>query len=299
MRFAVVVNDLETLRPEMTTSAIVRKLRARDHQVQVVPIDALSLDGDEVLMGDEPISRFDVTVLRTSPGRDPRPWAAPFALQLLAHGARRGAVVTNDPDVLRRCASKLFVHELDPSIQPRGLVTRSVDQALAFLERIGGVGVVKPLDGTGGRGVARVRTRDELAHAIDTADGPIILQEFLDAASEGDVRILLWRGTPLSVDSELAAVRRRPASGEFRSNVSLGGTPEAVRFDATLLGVVARARPTILRFGLELVGLDVVGDRVVEVNVFSPGGLDDASRFAGVDFVQALCERYEALGDPG
>ena len=295
MKFAVVVNDLETLRPEQSTSGIIRCLRERDHHVDVVPVEGLSLDGTEVLANGEPLRHTDLTILRTSPGRDPRPWAAPFALQLLAHADRRGCRITNDPDVLRRAASKLFVHELAPSIQPRGLVTTRVDEAWAFVERVGGVGVVKPMTGTGGRGVAKVETRDEVAQALDVNAGPLIVQEYLEDAANGDVRILVWRGAPLTVDAEVAAVRRRPRGGEFRSNVSLGGVPEHVRFDKRLLSVVARARPTLLAFGLEFVGLDVVGDRVVEVNVFSPGGLEDAGSFAGVDFVAALCERYEEL----
>lgn len=299
MKFAVVVNDLDTQNPTMSTVGITSHLLRRGHSARMVPISALTLVDDQVYAAGEALTNVDLVVVRISPGRDRRPWAPEVALQLLAHESRRGLPVVNDPDVLRRCASKLFVHELDSTIRPRGCITRDLDHGRRFLADVGGVAVVKPLTGTGGFGVQRVCSEIELERALRDTEGMLIIQEFLDDAAQGDVRVLVWRGDPIQVRGRYAAVRRRPPSGDFRSNVSLGGTAEAVELDTALLAVVATARPTLQSFGLDLVGLDIVGGRVVEVNVFSPGGFEDASRFQGVDFLDVFCVHLEDAAEEG
>jgi glutathione synthase len=127
-----------------------------------------------------------------------------------------------------------------------------------------------------------------------TASGPALLQEYVPDAPAGDVRVHVVGGALLEVDGAAAVVRRVPGQGEWRSNVALGGVPTAESASGPLRRLVQRVGPTLVRHGLWHVGLDVVGDRIVECNVFSPGGLGDIERFTGVDFCAPLVRRFVA-----
>ena len=118
-------------------------------------------------------------------------------------------------------------------------------------------------------------------------------QGFVPEAVDGDVRVLLVNGAPLMVDGAFAAVRRRPPKGDFRSNVFRGGAAERVTEIPGVEAIAAAVAPQLAADGLFFVGLDLIGSKVVEVNVFSPGGLGDAERFSGVDFTTPLLDAFE------
>jgi glutathione synthase len=103
--------------------------------------------------------------------------------------------------------------------------------------------------------------------------------------------MFIVNGEVLRVGGHAAAVRRRPAKGELRSNVHLGGTPEPVEITPELERVGALAGPILSRLGVLVAGLDCIGGRVVEINAFAPGGLADCQKFYGVDFVEAILRR--------
>ena len=124
------------------------------------------------------------------------------------------------------------------------------------------------------------------------ANGPALLQDYIPAAPEGDVRIHVVGGALLERDGQACAVRRVPAQGEWRSNVALGGRPTPATLTPAQRALVTQVSPILREQGLWHVGLDVVGDQIVECNVFSPGGLQDAGAFAGVDFVAEVVERF-------
>lgn len=129
-----------------------------------------------------------------------------------------------------------------------------------------------------------------LAQIIEaiSRDGYVVAQEFLPEAKNGDIRMFVMNGKPLQVDGKYAAFRRVSQSKDIRSNMSAGGTAEKVEVTDEMLAMVDVVRPKLVADGMFLVGLDIVGDKLMEVNVFSPGGLGSCQKLYGVDFAPAI-----------
>lgn len=319
MNILLLVNDALGLKANQTTTRLVRAAQRRATRSFVASVDALSLTASGAVMvqaipvgasdslqaliarmSETPsetvnLDDIDAVLVRTNPGRDARAWAHSTAMTLLRVARDRGVMILSDPDGLARASSKLYLAELPAHVTPRTLVSRQRERIDAFLAEVGGPCVLKPLDGTHGRDVFRVDPSrpENLSQIIDVLarQGYVMAQEFVPEAVEGDVRILLLGGELLEVDGRIAAVRRVPSGVDFRSNVSAGGRAVPAQMTPELLAVVEAAGPLLARDGIFLAGLDVIGSKVVEVNVFSPGGFQDAEVFEGVDFSRHVIER--------
>jgi len=241
------------------------------------------------------ISSLDVLMLRNDPAADfETPWAqsAGFIFGQLAD--REGVLVLNDPTSLADAFNKMYFQHFPEAVRPRTLITRDFDEIRKFTQQEKGRVVLKPLQGSGGASVFVLRNGGEanlrqITEAI-TRDGYVIVQEYLPAAKNGDVRMFVMNGQPLTVNGKVAAFRRSPAKGEARSNISVGGKPEAIKITDSMMRIVETVRPKLIRDGMFLVGLDIVGDKLMEINVFSPGGLQNAGRLEGEDFSAAVIE---------
>jgi glutathione synthase len=147
--------------------------------------------------------------------------------------------------------------------------------------------------------VVKKGQNDNLNQIIENlrSDGYIVVQEYVPEAADGDIRLFVMNGDPLQVGGKYAAVRRTNASGDPRSNMHVGGKAKRVDIGEDVLRLAARIRPHLVENGLFLVGLDIVGDKLLEVNVFSPGGLYSCCELQGVDFtapiIRALEEKVE------
>jgi glutathione synthase len=188
-------------------------------------------------------------------------------------------------------------------VRPRTLVTRDRDRIRAFAESEETI-VVKPLQGYGGRAVFVVRPENwtnlgEIIRAV-TRDGYVVAQEYLPAAAEGDTRLFLMNGQPLRVGEHYAAFRRIRSGEDARSNLNAGGRLRRAKVDQSMLDLAEIVRPRLSEDGMFLVGLDIVGDKLIEINVFSPGGLGSAQMFEKVDFsevvVAALERKVRSMG---
>jgi glutathione synthase len=245
------------------------------------------------------LASLDLVFIRSSPGRDTaRQGLHDAALTMLRVCASRGVPVVNSPDGLIHTATKLFTVELAEDTRPRSLVSAHPAELTEFVLASPGPVVLKPLVGTQGRDVFRVEPAGDpnLGQIIDvlTRSGYAVAQDYLPEAPAGDVRLIVLGGRPLEVDGRFAAVRREPAPGTFRSNVSLGGSAQPAVPTEAMLDAAERIGAILMQHGVEVAGLDFIGDRVVEVNVFSPGGLHDADRFCGVSFGDAVWAYLEA-----
>lgn len=242
---------------------------------------------------------LDVLLVRTNPARDPaRPALHELLLGLGHLLAARGVRVVNAPAGLARAASKLYLADLPPGTVPPFDVAADPDALVAAVRGRTGFSVLKPLSGTRGRGVFRVAPDDpnlgSLAELL-TAGGPAMAQAWAPGGENGDVRVVLVGGMPLAVGGRVAAIRRVPAAGDFRSNLHAGGHAAPAELSDAQHATLAAIGPRLAADGLWLVGADLVGDQAIELNVFSTGGLRDAERFAGVDFAGAAIEALEAL----
>ena len=232
-----------------------------------------------------PLTAFPHVWMRKDPPVDE---AYLYATHLLELAARQGVRVLNHPASLRAWNEKLgalrWSHLMAPS-----LVSSHVEQLAAFAAEHGEV-VLKPLGGRAGQGVVRTRAdapglKALLELVTNQQTLPVMVQAFLPAVSAGDKRILLVNGEPLG------AVNRRPAPGEFRSNLAVGGEPEATELTDQERRICAELAPALQEEGLFFVGIDVIDGRLSEINVTSPTGVREVERLGGIPLADHTMER--------
>lgn len=332
MKIGFVVNKIETEEPGFTTTRLAMAAVSRGHESYLFSVGdfVYAKDGSlhalarnapakrglslkksslekflETLQSEETkperveLDDFDVLMLRNDPSTDAieRPWAqtAPILFGELAVG--RGVLVVNDPAHLATALNKTYFEHFPESVRPSTCISRSRDEIKQFLENNGEKMVIKPLQGSGGHNVFVVDRKDQanVNQMIDAVirDGYCIAQEYLPEAANGDVRLFVMNGRPLEKDGKVAAFRRVNKTGDVRSNMHTGGKSEPVEVTEEMREIVDIVGPKLVRDGMFLVGLDVVGDKLMEINVFSPGGLGSAGEFTGVDFADVVIEDLE------
>lgn len=239
---------------------------------------------------------LDVLLLRNDPSEDAieRPWAQTTGILFGQLAAKRGVIVLNDPVSLANAINKTYFQHFPEAVRPKTCISRDAEEIKRFMEDQGGKAVIKPLQGSGGQSVFLVEEDEKanLNQMIDAVvrDGYCIAQEYLPAAADGDVRLFVMNGKPLQRDGKYAALRRVNKTGDARSNIHSGGSIEEGEVTDQTLELVEMVRPKLLRDGMFLVGLDVVEDKLMEINVFSPGGLGAAGKIAGVDFTEVVID---------
>jgi len=157
--------------------------------------------------------------------------------------------------------------------------------------------VLKPLQGSGGSGVFFVSSDESpnLNQMIEAVgrDGYVVAQEALPEADEGDVRVFVMNGEPLMSGTHHAAFRRVNSTNDKRSNMRVGGEARPAKVTDAILQVVDAVRPKLIADGMFLVGLDIVGDKLMEVNVFSPGGLGSCESLYKTSFTDPVIDALE------
>ncbi|WP_158968636.1 glutathione synthase [Chachezhania sediminis] len=233
------------------------------------------------------LADFDVVWLRQDPPFDMHYITTTHLLDRL----KGQTLVVNDPFWVRNYPEKLLVLDF-PQLTPPTAIARDLDTIRDFRARHGDI-ILKPLYGNGGAGVFRLDTGDRnLASLHELFTGfsrePLIVQKFLPAVSKGDKRILLVDGACVG------AINRVPAEGETRSNMHVGGRPEKVGLTDRDLEICATIGPLLKEKGQVLVGIDVIGDYLTEINVTSPTGIQELERFDGVNIAEKVWEAIEA-----
>lgn len=245
------------------------------------------------------VDDLDVLVLRSNPADEvgTRPWAQSAGIDFGRIAMRNGVIVLNDPNGLAKAMNKMYFQLFPEEVRPRTLITRDRDEIKSFVKDEGGRAVLKPLQGSGGQGVfmvdhASTKNLNQMVEAL-TRDGYVICQEYLEAAEEGDTRLFMMNGQPLRHKGKYAAFRRIRQGDDIRSNVHAGGSIAQAHITEAHLRIAEIVRPKLVADGMFLVGLDIVGDKLMEINVFSPGGLGSAQKFEKVNFAQAVIDALE------
>lgn len=247
-----------------------------------------------VHMGD-----IDVLWLRFDPTMDMynRPWAAAMGLQFAQLIKRMGRLVINDPDNLIQASNKLYLEDFPRSVRPKTLVTRMHSDVQDFMEAQNNKIILKPLKGSGGKNVFMISPDEQhnLKQTVEVIarDGYVIAQEYLPEAVKGDIRFFLLEGKPIVIDGKYAAVQRVQQEGEIRSNIHQGAKAQVAEITDATLELVGLVAEKLVRDNMYFVGLDIVGDKIMEVNVFSPGALNLASELNKVDFVGYVVTHLE------
>src|SRR3954464_2515215 len=326
MRVCFVVNYGRAQRPTYTTLPLAFAASRRGHDVAFVSVDALSqAEGSDIVgdlvrpragrlrdavayakainAADAPreearLTDFDVVFLRNNPNagskdEDTFNPAIDFGRRLKHYGV----MVVNDPDGLLRAGSKMYLAGFPVELRPKTLITRSVERVRSFLRELDGPAIIKPLSGFGGQNVFYVARGQaaNLPQIISTVrkDGYVIVQEYLSAAAKGDKRVLLLGGAPLEVGSTVAAYKRMRPKDDIRNNMHVGGSRRRTDFPEAERRLCDLLRPRLVTDGLYFVGVDLVGDKILEINVFATGGVANINELYDIDVGTAVIRDLE------
>jgi glutathione synthase len=314
VKFAFIIDPIQKLDPGHDTSvALMEAAQAMGHEVWITEAHSLSVaegkawavvqsvqlkavrlvDGlwsaelEWFQLGDRHLcclDEMDAVFMRTDP-----PVTVPYlyATYILDYIDPAQTLVVNSPQGLRHANEKMYALQFSEVI-PKTIVSQDKQVIRKFVDQQGAA-VIKPLGGKGGEGILLIEPGDRNFNSlieISTFQGkvPVMVQEFLPAAKDGDKRVILLNGEPIG------AVNRIPTGSEFRGNMAVGGRiapAEITERDRQICEVLA---PTLQRDGLVFVGIDVIGGYLTEVNVTSPTGIREIDRLNDVRLGQQVME---------
>ena len=309
MQILFVADPLNTFNTKKdSTFVMMREARRRGHTVfatepkdiswqvgskVMVQVRALHLTGElgnwyeEVGVAQQALADFDAVLMRKDPPFDSEFF---YTTHMLSQAEREGAKVFNSPAALRDHPEKMAVMEFPEVLGPT-LITRNPQDIRAFHAQHKDI-ILKPLDGMGGMGIFRVGSDGmNLGSIIETLNQngstSVMVQKFLPAIAQGDKRILIIAGEPVPF-----CLARIPQGGEVRGNLAVGGKGVAQPLSESDRAIAEKLGPILVERGLLLVGLDVIGDKVTEINVTSPTCFQEIQQQTGCDvpaiFIDAL-----------
>ncbi|MEM5501938.1 glutathione synthase [Ahrensia kielensis] len=253
-------------------------------------LEVRDVEGDHFTLGDKvrtSLRDVDVVLLRQDPPFDMNYITTTHMLEMV----HPDTLVVNNPRSVRNAPEKIFVMEYG-DLMPETIVTLDLDEIRAFREKHGDI-ILKPLYGNGGAGVFHLRDGDRNLTSLmemfsQLTREPIIAQRYLKDVRAGDKRILLIDGKPVG------AINRVPAESDTRSNMHVGGQAVETTMTERELEICARIGPELERRGLTLVGIDVIGGLMTEINVTSPTGVREVKKFGGADIAALFWDAIEA-----
>ncbi|NBX91953.1 MAG: glutathione synthase [Proteobacteria bacterium] len=327
MKICFVVRSLFSQIPTYTTTHLAFEAHRRGHEVVYSTLNSFSCTDDMKVMAtgvsfeglslpnrheflramhtglaekkELCLSDFDVLFLRYNPnesemekekGKNP---SIEFGRLLKL----QGVMVVNDPGGLTKASSKMYLSSFPSDIRAKTLITRSSVKIKEFLKSLKKPAIIKPLSGFGGQDVFFVKNpKDININQIITSvskNGYVMAQEYLPAVKKGDKRILLLNGYPVFVGKQPALYLRVSPQGEIRSNMHIGGRRKKTALTSSDVKIIEAIRPKLVSDGLYFVGIDIVGNKLLEVNVFCPGGINNINELYGINVGKVVIQDLE------
>lgn len=249
-----------------------------------------NITGNHFYLGEQRVADLktdiDVILMRQDPPFD---MSYITATHILEH-VHPNTLVINNPTNVRNTPEKLFVTHFE-NVMPPTLITSDEEEIFGFRKEFKDI-IVKPLFGNGGAGVFHIKPDDEnLSSLIELHKTfyrePLMIQEYVPAVRQGDKRIILIDGKPVG------AVNRVPAKGEARSNMHVGGKPMKCELTGRDREICEIIGPSLKEKGLLFVGIDVIGNYLTEINVTSPTGIQELSRFEDTNIASLIWDAIE------
>lgn len=327
MRIGFLINDINTERAGYTTLRLAMTAVNRGHEVWMINAGDLTYDADEKvraracsaagkkyktsatylkdLKGSKAkldritVDDLDVLLLRNDPAQDVgrRAWAKTAGIIFGNVVLRSGVIVLNDPTALAGALDKMYVQLLPQDIRPKTLISCDRKEIKAFVQELGGMAVLKGFQGSSAQAVFLVtkENRANLNQMIDAIVnyGYAIAQEYLPGAEQGSVRMFLVNGEPLRYKGKMAAYQWVRTGEGMRANVHAPGSTEPVQLTDAHYHIAEAVRPRLVQDGMFLAGLEIVDDKLIDIDVFSPDGLVTAQAFQKVNFSEAVIESLE------
>ena len=311
MNFLFVADPLESFKIyKDTTFAMMREAQRRGHrvaacepshlqwrsgeQVQAVVREIVLTDADDAWFRvthetTRALCEFDAVLMRKDPPFDSEYF---YATHLLEQAQREGAKVFNRPSALRDHPEKLAIMEFPQFVSPT-LIARDPEAVRRFHALHGEI-ILKPLDGMGGMGIFRVGPDGlNLGSIVETLNRQgtttIMVQRFVPEIAQGDKRVLVIHGEPVPY-----CLARIPQGSEIRGNLAVGGKGVAQALSPRDFEIARTLGPVLAARGLLLVGLDVIGDCLTEINVTSPTCFQEITQQTGFDVAQTFVQALEA-----
>ncbi len=309
MKLGVVMDPIETINfKKDSTLAMMIEAQRKGHEIIYITPDSLFIksgipyaisnkmevrndQSDWFTKEEETIielSALDTILMRQDP---PFNSGYIYNTYVLEMAARQGVNIFNNPRSLRDCNEKVYATEF-PQCCTKHLVTSRKDFLTDFVLENKDT-VIKPLDGMGGASIFRVKANDPNLNVIlETITNhfteKVMIQEFIPEISEGDKRILIVAGKPMS-----ASIARVPAEGELRGNLAAGASAVAKSLSERDLWICEEVGPSLTEKGLLLVGLDIIGDYLTEINVTSPTCFKEYKELCDIDVAEIFIESVE------
>lgn len=327
MKICFVVRSVYSQQLNYTTTHLAYEAHKRGHEVVYTTVNSFSAKHDLTIRataispGDKPfntrleflrnlqsgfaeksevtLSDYDVVFLRYNPNesegekeKSKNP-TIEFGRLLKLHGV----LVVNDPNGLSKAASKMYLSSFPAEIRAKTLITRSAYKIKEFVKEIKKPTILKPLSGFGGQDVFFIKNAKEvnINQIISTVakSGYVMAQEYIPEVKEGDKRLLLLNGSPIFVGKRAAMYRRMSPKGDIRSNMHIGGKRKKVEFTKVEAQIAELIRPKLIADGLYFVGADIVGNKLLEVNVFCPGGINNINELYNINVGSAVIDDLE------
>jgi glutathione synthase len=322
MKLAFFVNRLETERAVFTTTRLAMSAVRMGHDVWYIDADDLAYDADEkirawatlvpkrkfklvdsfmsAMKGDKvtveriSVSDLDVLMLRSDPALETgvRAWAQSAGIMFGRLAMRHGVMVLNDPNALTGALDKVYLRHLPNSVRPRTVITRDRAEVKAFVAEVGGHAILKQMTGSSGQIVFVVtpNNRANLNQMVEalTRDGYIFAEEYMPGAETGSTRMFLMNGEPLREKGKYAAFQWIRKGDEMRVNIHTPGSTAPIKLTDIHFRIAEAVRPQLVQDGMFLAGLQIVDDKLIDIDVFSPGGLGNAQSFEKVNFSDAV-----------
>lgn len=286
IKLGIVMDPISSINIKKDTSfAMLLEAQSRGYELHYMEMNSLFLRGGEGRATTKKLSvkqdydgwyefgteqdialqELDVILMRKDPPFDTE---FIYATYILERAEEKGTLIVNKPQSLRDCNEKLFTAWF-PELTPDTLVTRNAAQLKAFHKEHTDV-ILKPLDGMGGASIFRLKPEDaNVSVVIETLTEHgsrfCMAQNYLPAIKDGDKRVLVVDGEPVPY-----CLARIPAQGETRGNLAAGGRGEARPLSESDWAIARTVAPILKQKGLIFVGLDIIGDRLTEINVTSP-----------------------------
>ena len=310
MRLAFILDPLDSLKAYKDSSiAMMRAAQARGHSIHAIARPDLCWRDGQVLARAQAIAVSDDNAAWCAPGavstvaltdfdavlmRQDPPFDFEYitATWLLERAVAAGARVFNHPRAVRDHSEKIAITEFARFTAPT-LIARAAEDLNAFIDAMGDA-ILKPLDGMGGAGIFRVRADDPNRNAIietltDLGRRTIMAQQYLPQIAEGDKRVLIIGGEVVPY-----SLARIPKAGETRGNLAAGGRGGAMPLTAREREIAEALAPVLWARGLLIVGLDVIGGHLTEVNVTSPTCMVEIHQQQGFHVAERVIEAIEA-----
>lgn len=318
MHIAFIIQDWEQIEPlKSSTLLVIRECLQRNHSVSILYPQNLTVRNNVVHGFTKRVKRMeklpdnitsfykkvtfeekmlalhalDCVMIRKDPPIDP------FLLNFL-DSIKNETVIINDVEGLRKASNKLYTttfHDPHNTFLPVTHVSKNIEYLKRMInesehEKM----ILKPLDGSGGSGVIVLEksAASNINSLLDFYIGKhhanyVILQEYIEGAEEGDIRVLMLNG------HILGAYQRRPAEGDIRANIQAGGTPHKYTLSEAQKRVCRKIGPKLVSDGLYFVGLDMVGEKILEVNVMNPGGITNINKLNKVKLQKEVVDFLE------